>query len=254
MPGKINNQNKEDYFNSFDKKIKLYVDSLPIKVVFASYEYGVFFKFKFNDRIIEKSFDINFDYPVSEMVICIDDQLQQFFPIFSYIKVEERYLTKEEILSKLKKNPRENVVKLSAEKLFSEQFFPYMIHKIHSRDRNLIVRDMNTGIDYKYRYHKVDDIYDLIQQKSMTERYIYVKEDCKLIGEYKHSFRITVRYDKEQMLNFFKINAKKLNLNIKYNDKGYWEWDRYNIYFKNNKIKKECFEYLKNLNGGFLWE
>lgn len=235
--------NKRKYFSDFKKKIDYFIDVQPLPVKPIYFNYGVFIKYVDN---IEESWDVNFDIPIPEYVEnVIEPALYPFFPSFIKVLEKEVNLLPGTIKRMMRDNIKLNISDLVSMKEKIQYKIPYVIERVHSRDKRLIV---NTGFNrfiYNYPDCGSKDMKKFITNISSEELSDFVLNSCSYGGEYKRSFKINVRYKDEQMINFFRFNKEKVEEPILFNnDKDLWEWGRYNIYFNKEEVKDICIDIL----------
>ena len=226
---------KKEYFSKFKKKFDYFMDVQPIMVKYGYYNYGVFIKYK----DLEKSFDIDLDIPIPELIEkIIEPELQQFYPTFEKIVDKEVYLLPSTIKRMMRENKKLNVADLVTMKETIEYKFIFIIERVHTRDKHLII---NTGFErVLYKYPAViKHIKEFLDSCEYLNNFVF--NECHKDKEYKKDFRINIKYDGEQMINFFRLNKEKIKESPLFNnDENYMVWGRYNIYFSNEDLKNIC--------------
>ena len=97
-------QKIDKYFKEFKKKFLYQIGMLPMDIEFAFYNSGVFIKITDNEKY-RKSFDMDVNIPLPEIIEIIVSWLSKYYPTFTH--KENRYvdMTPKEIVEYIAENP-----------------------------------------------------------------------------------------------------------------------------------------------------
>lgn len=232
-----------EYFKLFKKKFLYQIDILPIKINYAFYEYGIFIKVNTKYR---KNFDIDVNIPVPEFIEIILNYLSNFYPKFSHKTIEYTDMNSFDLIGYIAKNPNISEYEIIDKKKKVEKKLEYIIEKIYSRDKTFVLLENDKKYLYKYP-NDIKDFREFIENNTKKKHlYEFIFSQCWMIENYEKDFIINIRYTGKQMENFIKLNKKKINDKMIYNENlKCYNWSNYRVFFENDSLKDICLKILK---------
>jgi hypothetical protein len=228
----------KEYLTEFRNKFNYHAEMMPVVMKIAHYEYGVIVKVNRNYH----DFEIDFDIPVPEMINLIRDTLKPYFPRFEHTEVLYRNLTLQEIEEIRARKEDVDINDLIEKKQAVEVKTQYVIEKIYTRDKHLIL--VEDEIPHRYKYKGDDSLKDAILHSENL--YDFIFGQCWMVEDVHSDFPINIRYSGKQMLSFFILNKDYIeNEPVYLESEGYYTWGRYHIYFESDELRNLCLSYLK---------
>lgn len=237
------------YLESLCYHIGSFVKNTPIPVVteLSVKEWKIYFSVGH----IRRGFKINVNYNYFDYVTLVKNWLYKYYPQYTVEYGVEVSLSDKEILDKVKFDGMDlnDAIHLTKTEVVKEHA---VIEKIVLKEDQFILN--KNGKRYLYLSGTIKNPQTISAFKKQflslsddKEKKKFIDENSTLIREFDESREITIEYQGQQMLNFFRVNFKELIMHEEVNIAPViWKFGKFVVKFSSQSLMDDCLKYYKD--------